>query len=134
MFGSFLPSALGWFRSHQSLLGYRSRHCHGINFTNYPGDSQLVKSPDYDIYGCFDELPFASHWNASSKGTLNTLAIRKAASSDGEYFPASIAAMVCRVTPMRSPSSACDISPFWKRRKRIRFVIDPFTILPSLFP
>src|SRR6266481_6926741 len=21
--------------SHQSLLGYRSRHCHGINFTNY---------------------------------------------------------------------------------------------------
>src|ERR1039457_4189893 len=31
MFGSFLPSALGWFGSHQSLLGYRSRHCHGIN-------------------------------------------------------------------------------------------------------
>ena len=32
MFGSFLPSALGWFGSHQSLLGYRSRHCHGINY------------------------------------------------------------------------------------------------------
>src|SRR5271157_619194 len=31
MFGSFLPSALGWFGSHQSLLGCRSRHCHGIN-------------------------------------------------------------------------------------------------------
>ncbi len=24
--------------SHQSLLGYRSRHCHGINFTNWPYD------------------------------------------------------------------------------------------------
>jgi hypothetical protein len=35
MFGSSLPSALGWFGSHQSLLGYRSRHCHGINYTNY---------------------------------------------------------------------------------------------------
>src|ERR1017187_4736508 len=37
MFGSFLPSALGWFGSHQSLPGYRSRHCHGINFTHHRG-------------------------------------------------------------------------------------------------
>ncbi len=34
MFGSSLPSVLGCFGSHQSLLGYRSRHCHGINFTH----------------------------------------------------------------------------------------------------
>jgi hypothetical protein len=34
MFGSSLPSALGWFGSHQSLLGCSSRHCHGINFTH----------------------------------------------------------------------------------------------------
>jgi hypothetical protein len=34
MFGSSLPSALGWFASHQSLLGCSSRHCHGINFTH----------------------------------------------------------------------------------------------------
>src|ERR1019366_2026031 len=32
MFGSFLPSVLGWFGNHQSLLGSRSRHCHGINY------------------------------------------------------------------------------------------------------
>src|ERR1019366_5121882 len=44
MFGSFLPSALGWFGSHQSLLGYRSRHCHGINFTNNPSAQRKEKA------------------------------------------------------------------------------------------
>src|ERR1035438_10190705 len=44
MFGSFLPSALGWFGSHQSLLGYRSRHCHGINSTNCAGRSHEAAS------------------------------------------------------------------------------------------
>src|ERR1017187_9602678 len=39
MFGSSLPSVLGCFGSHQSLLGYRSRHCHGINFTQNPAAS-----------------------------------------------------------------------------------------------
>jgi hypothetical protein len=34
IFGSVLPSALGWFASHQSLLGHRSRHCYGINYTH----------------------------------------------------------------------------------------------------
>src|ERR1035437_8798207 len=38
MFGSFLPSVLGWFGNHQSLLGSRSRHCHGINSAHGAGN------------------------------------------------------------------------------------------------
>ena len=70
MFGSFLPSALGWFGSYQSLLGYRSRHCHGINFTHnrvvgeiaepYPTCSgrRRVRPPHFATNGCQYEPRF----------------------------------------------------------------------------
>src|SRR5215469_2294820 len=45
--------------------------------------------------------------------------MRNAASSEGEYLPASMAATVWRVMPMRSASSAWVISPRSKRRRRI---------------
>ena len=47
----------------------------------------------------------AARPGAAGSFTLN------ATSSDGEYFPCSIAMTVCRVTPMRSARSACVISP-----------------------
>jgi hypothetical protein len=62
-----------------------------------------------------------SHWKISSNRFPNTSAMRNAVSSVGEYFPASIAAMVCRVKPMRSPSSACVISFDKKRINRRLF-------------
>src|SRR3546814_10966073 len=45
--------------------------------------------------------------------------MRKATSSEGEYLPCSIAAIVWRVTPTRSPSSPCVISPARKRSRRM---------------
>src|SRR3546814_13643204 len=45
--------------------------------------------------------------------------MRKATSSEGEYLPCSIAAIVWRVTPTRSPSSPCVISPARKRSVRM---------------
>ena len=36
-------------------------------------------------------------------------------SSDGEYFPASIAFTVCRVTPACTANSCWVISPWWNR-------------------
>src|ERR687892_601491 len=61
----------------------------------------------------------SGYWNTSSSGTSNTRAIRKAISSDGEYRPCSMAMTVCRVTPIRSASSAWVISPWANRRARI---------------
>jgi|SRR6185312_3181947 len=49
------------------------------------------------------------HRNASSGGLPNTSAIRNAHSRLGEYFPASSAAMVWRVTPTHRPNSSCVI-------------------------
>ena len=40
-------------------------------------------------------------------------------------FPDSIAAIVWRVTPMRCPSSTCDISPFRNLSTRIRLETGP---------
>src|SRR4029079_16075393 len=45
--------------------------------------------------------------------------MRKATSSDGEYFASSMAFTVCRVTPIRSARSACVISAWSKRRRRM---------------
>src|ERR1700691_3841 len=59
-----------------------------------------LRSP-IDSYDAFNGVAFTSHWNTSPSGTLKTWAIRNAASKDGEYFPASMAAIVCRVRPMR---------------------------------
>src|SRR3546814_12873922 len=49
--------------------------------------------------------------------------MRNAASSVGEYLPASIAAIVWRVTPIRSPRSAWVISPVRKRKVRMSLTI-----------
>src|SRR6478736_7580805 len=48
--------------------------------------------------------------------------MRKATSSEGEYLPASMALMVWRVTPTRSPSACCVISPCAKRSWRMELV------------
>src|SRR5215475_5429662 len=45
--------------------------------------------------------------------------MRNAASSEGEYFPSSMAFTVWRVTLIFSASSCCVISPCSKRRRRI---------------
>src|SRR6185437_4009858 len=63
-----------------------------------------------------------SHRNTWSSGLPNTSAMRKAHSRVGEYLPASMAAIVCRVTPTRWPRSLCVISPAWKRSARIALV------------
>src|SRR5690606_26650364 len=63
-----------------------------------------------------------SHWNTVSSGLPKTRAMRKATSSEGEYLPCSIAAIVWRVTPTRSPSSPCVISPARKRKVRMSLV------------
>src|SRR5271170_5046306 len=51
----------------------------------------------------------------------NTAAILNAASSDGEYFPSSIALTVWRVTSILSANSCCVISPCSKRSRLISF-------------
>ena len=48
----------------------------------------------------------------SSSGELNTLAIRKANSRVGEYFPFSMATIVCRVTPTLSANSENPVRDF----------------------
>src|SRR5688572_808046 len=65
----------------------------------------------------------ASYENTSSIRTPSATAIRNATSSDGEYLPASIALIVCRVTPTRSARSCCVISLCSKRSLRIVFVM-----------
>src|SRR6185436_2093326 len=64
----------------------------------------------------------AAGWSYSktrSRGTPRTLAIWKATSSVGEYLLPSMALIVWRVTPTRSASSCCVISPAAKRRTRM---------------
>src|SRR5258708_9776672 len=45
--------------------------------------------------------------------------MRNATSSEGEYFPSSMAFTVWRVTPMRSASACCVISLCSKRSRRM---------------
>src|SRR3982751_2230441 len=56
--------------------------------------------------------------------------MRKAASSDGEYLPCSMAAMVCRVMPMRSANSAWVISLCSKRSLRMLLAIGGDLLMP----
>ena len=57
------------------------------------------------------------YWNTSSMGTSNILAILKASVSEGEYLSASMAIMVCRVTPAASANCCWVIRPFSKRNR-----------------
>lgn len=57
-----------------------------------------------------------------SMGWPNTRAIPKAKGRLGSYFPVSIAFTVCRETPNRPASSACDHSRS-ARKMRNRFFI-----------
>src|SRR5208337_996844 len=59
--------------------------------------------------------------------TPKARASRKARSSDGTYFPASSAMIVCRVTPTRTASSCWVISPWSNRKRRIKLRIVPWT-------
>src|SRR5580693_5146084 len=96
MFGSFLPSAHGWFRSHQSLLGCGSRHCHGIN--NAHGVlSAIVPIP---------LVRFTGAWSTESRSDLvdYAVSVSAAAEEDGAVEvaravlgqgPAGIESVVC---------------------------------------
>src|SRR5271165_4101595 len=53
--------------------------------------------------------------------------MRNAASSDGEYFPSSMAFTVWRVTLIFSANSCCVISPCSKRRRLISLRITPIS-------
>src|SRR5690606_1011656 len=64
----------------------------------------------------------SGYWKTASSGTPKTWAIWNAISRDGEYLPFSIAMTVCRVTPIRSASSAWVISSWAKRKERIALV------------
>ncbi len=65
------------------------------------------------------------HWhkNTSSRGTSNTLAIRKASAKDSPLSPLSKATMVLRDTPTFSANCCWVISQAKKRRVRILLVI-----------
>src|SRR5688572_3978903 len=69
------------------------------------------------------ELVLASYENTSSSRTPSATAMRNATSSDGEYLPASIALIVCRVTPTSSARSCCVISLRSNRNRRIVLLI-----------
>src|SRR5882672_1277754 len=51
--------------------------------------------------------------------------MRNATSSEGEYFPSSMAFTVWRVTPMRSASACCVISRCSKRSRRMWLLMGP---------
>jgi len=84
MFGSFLPSALGWFGSHQSLLGCRSRHCHGINFTQHM--NTVVISATREISLDDVRALLARHWSLL-KTPPDRLAIEESNSRVYLYHP-----------------------------------------------
>ncbi len=72
-----------------------------------------------------------SNWKTSSRGRSKACAIRKASSSEGKYFAASTAMIVCRVTPTVSASFCCVISPVSKRRRLIWLLMRSFSILAA---
>ena len=67
--------------------------------------------------------PYSSQPKTSSRPTPNTREIRNALSSEGEYFPCSIAMIVCRETPIALASADWLIGPWASRNSRTRFVI-----------
>lgn len=80
-------------------------------------------------YDYFSESSFGGYENTSSSGVIKTRAIRKASSRVGEYFPFSMATIVCRVTPTLSANSCWVISSAIKRNFRISFFTKHFPIL-----
>ena len=72
-----------------------------------------------------------SYSKTSSSCLLNNLAMRKASSSVGEYFPFSMAIIVCLVTPVLSASSCCVISFASKRSFLMLLLIKHLPILNS---
>ena len=72
--------------------------------------------------GSLNQFDNHSQLKTSCKGWPSTSAILKAHSKLGEYLPASMAAMVWRVTPTCSPKSDCVISLAKKRNVLTLFV------------
>lgn len=83
--------------------------------TLHHGQDYLRLARDGLACGC-------AHWNTSSIPTPNAPAILNASFKDGEYRFASIAIIVCRVTPTSSANSRCVISPFSNRNCLTRFL------------
>src|ERR1035437_5396358 len=86
--------------SHQSLLGYRSRHCHGINYTQNPPIGYQYVSDRWSLASPVRKVEFKSH-SAAQSAHRTARATSAPTSRPHPTFPASIgpakhgSALVC---------------------------------------